>query len=119
MEQMLFAEVISSVRPSRHGSWNDRLVMGSGGLKQGLFFGLASLGALAVLTLAIGAEVGLPRSHQMIEPRLGDAPVGVLIGRHVVVVMPGQVLLGPLGVEVRSLVLPVVVHERVDRGSGK
>src|SRR5690606_17565153 len=50
------------------------------------------------------AEVLLARAHDVVEERVGDAPVRVLVRGQVVVVIPGQVLLGPIRVEVRALV---------------
>jgi hypothetical protein len=61
-----------------------------------------------ILRLAHGADIALPRAHDVIEPRIRHAPVGVLVGAHVVVEVPGQLAAGPLRVEVGTLVLAVV-----------
>src|SRR5262245_3246889 len=63
--------------------------------------------SLLVLPLPLRPEVRLPRAHEDVEPGQERAPVGVLVGAHVVVVVPGDVPLGPLGVQVRPLVGPV------------
>ena len=114
---------------SAAGSWalgatsGDTAVGRGGDLGRGVVCGglppVLSRGApRPVAGLSWRAHVGLPGAHDVVEPWPRHAPVLVLIRSHVVIVVPGQVLTGPLGVQVRALVDSVVVRRAVPHGRG-
>ena len=78
-----------------------------------------------VRTLSLRSHIRLSGPEDMVEPRPRDAPVRVLIGTHMVVVVPRQMHARPSGILVSSLVASVVVvgrkisSEREVRGQGQ
>src|SRR5882762_2952494 len=78
--------------------------------------GRAFLRARAIRELLRGAHVGDTRAQELVEPLERDAPVAVLVGTHVMIVVPRQVRATPLGIDVAATVIAAVLREQVPRG---
>lgn len=65
----------------------------------------------AIFLLAFGAEVILAGAHDMVEERPGHTPIGVLVRSHMVVVMPGKMVLRPFGILMGFFMDAIVVRD--------
>ena len=70
-------------------------------------------------TFGLGASVRNPGAHHVVHQWKGNTPVRVLIGAHVVVVMPGHPLFGPRRVQVRLSMHRVIGRSRRPERSHK